>query len=508
MHRQARLSSLPAIGTLFAILAASPASAQNPSGDWRSDVQGFAHRLLDAGLTPGMGIAVTRGDSVVYADGFGVADKATGREVDEDTAFYIASSTKALTATAVVLLAERGELDLEAPVTRYIPGVRFQAPVDADSVTIEALLTMTEGLQDGGPVVFRTAFTGEFEPGQLVELLAGYGPSESGHAFSYGNLPYNILGLVLDPEDGHGWKDIVRREVLDPLDMENTSGRISDFEPNGVAMPHEIDPGEGWQPVRLAKADENMHAAGGHFASARDLGRFVAAHVGDGVVEGERTFPAGVLVSAHEKHADQDREFGPFHRYGWGYGWDLGTFEGDTIVHRFGSFSGYRSHMSFMPTHGIGVIVLVNGGGPASPAADLMATYIYDRLLGKPAVAVTYEGRLAELEARVAQGLQELADHRAERAARQVPLPHPLDAYAGTYEHPALGRMTWRMVDDQLEVSMGVARSVAEVYAAAKNELRVELTGGGEVIGFTFPDGGGPAESLEYNGFTMVRVDG
>lgn len=251
-----------------------------------------------------------------------------------------------------------------------------------------------------------------------------------------------------------------------------------------------------------------MHAAGGHFASARDLGRFVAAHLGDGVVEGERIFPAGVLASTHRKHVDQDREFGPFQRYGWGYGWDLGTFEGDTIVHRFGSFTGYRSHMSFMPSHGIGVIVLVNGGGPASPAADLMATYIYDRLIGKPDVAATYESRLAELETRAAEGLQELIDHRAERKARQVPLPHPLEAYAGTYEHPALGRMEWRVVDEQLEVSMGVARSDVEVYAAAENELRVELTGGGEVIGFTFPDGGGPAESLEYNGFRMVRVDG
>ncbi|MGH7549702.1 MAG: serine hydrolase, partial [Gemmatimonadota bacterium] len=106
MHRLTRVATIPAISTALAILGPSFAFSQDPSGDWRSDVQGFAHRLLDAGLTPGMGIAVTRGDSVVYADGFGVADKATGREVDEDTAFYIASSTKALTATAVVLLAE------------------------------------------------------------------------------------------------------------------------------------------------------------------------------------------------------------------------------------------------------------------------------------------------------------------------------------------------------------------------------------------------------------------
>ncbi|HET6341718.1 MAG TPA: serine hydrolase [Gemmatimonadota bacterium] len=493
------------LSSALSLFLAVPAFGQ--SDDWEADVDGFARRLVDAGLVPGMGIAVTRGDSVVYTAGFGVADKETGRVVDEGTAFYIASSTKALTATAVVLLVERGELELEAPVTRYIPGVRFEEPVDADSVTIEALLTMTEGLQDGGPVVFRTAFTGDFQAGQLVELLAGYGPSESGHAFSYGNLPYNILGLVLGPEGGHGWKEVIRREVLEPLGMDHTSARVSDFEPDQVARPHEIRPGEGWQPVRLAKADENMHAAGGHFTTARDLGRFVAAHLGDGAVGGERVFPARVLESTHRKHVDQDREFGPFHRYGWGYGWDLGTFEGDTIVHRFGSFTGYRSHLSFMPSHGIGVVVLVNGDGPASPAADLMATYIYDRVRGKTDVAAVYDAALSQLEERAAQELQELTKHLAERAARQVPLPHPLEAYAGAYEHPALGRMEWRVVGDGLEVSMGIAESEAEVYAAAEDQLRVELTGGGEVIDFTFPEGGGAAESLEYNGFTMARVE-
>lgn len=492
---------------VFALSFFLAAPAFGQADDWHPDVDGFASRLVEAGLVPGMGIAVTRGDSVVHTAGFGLADQATGRAVDDSTAFYIASSTKALTATAVVLLAEHGELDLEAPVSSYIPGVRFDSPLDADSITIEALLTMTEGLQDGGPVVFRTAFTGDFLAGQLVELLAGYGPSESGHAFSYGNLPYNILGLVLSPQDGHGWKDLIRREVLEPLGMDKTSARVSDYEPQAIARPHEMRPGGGWQPVRLAKADENMHAAGGHFASAKDLGRFVASHLGDGTVGGERIFPAGVLASTHRKRVDQDRDFGPFHRFGWGYGWDLGTFEGDTIVHRFGSFTGYRSHMSFMPSHGIGVIVLVNGDGSASPAADLMATYIYDRIRGKPDLTAIYDARLNELEERAIQGLQELADHLAERAARQVPLPHPLEAYTGVYEHPALGRMEWRVAGDDLEVSMGIAKSEAEVYAAAEDQLRVELTGGGEVIDFTFPEGGGPAESLEYNGFTMARVE-
>ena len=491
---------------LLAALQADPVFGQAPD-DWRADVDRFARRLVDAGLVPGMGVAVTSGDSVVHVAGYGVADQETGRSVDPATPFYIASSTKALTATAVLLLAERGDIDLDAPVTRYLPALRLQTPLHADSVTIESLLTMTHGIEDGGPVILRTAYTGDFTAGLLVDLLGSYGPAESRRAFEYGNLGYNILGLVLDPEDGHGWKEVVRREVLEPLGMEETTARLSTLDPARLAMPHSLVPGGGFQRVELAKADANLHAAGGHFTTPRDLARFVAAHVGEGAFEGERIFPTGAIVDAHAKHADQDRDFGPFHRYGWGYGWDLGTFEGDTIVHRFGSFSGYRSHMSFMPAHEIGVIVLVNGDGPASPAADLMATYIYDRVRGKPGVAATYDARLVELKQQAAQGLQELVDHLAEREARQVPLPHPLEVYAGAYEHPAVGRMEWRVVGDGLEVAMGIAESEAEVYAAAEDQLRVELTGGGEVVDFTFPEGGGPAESLEYNGFTMVRVE-
>jgi CubicO group peptidase (beta-lactamase class C family) len=494
------------LSTILILLLAVPVSGQEPN-DWRADADRFAGRLVDAGLVPGMGLAVTLGDSVVHVAGYGVADLETGRPVDPATEFYIASTTKALTATAVLLLAGRGEIDLEAPVSRYLPDLRFEAPLDADSISIESLLTLTHGIEDGGPVVLRTAYTGEFTPELLIELLADYGPSESGRAFDYGNLGYNILGLVLDPDDRDGWKEVVRREVLNPLGMEETTARLSTLDPERLAMPHSIGPAGDFHRVPLAKADANLHAAGGHFTTARDMAKFVAAHVSDGTLDGERIFPAEAIAPTHEKHADQDREFGPFQRYGWGYGWDLGTFEGDTIVHRFGSFSGYRSHVSFMPAHGIGVVVLVNGDGPASPAADLMATYVYDRLMGKPDVAAAYDARLDELEQQLAEGLQQLADHLAEREARQVPLPHPLEDYAGVYEHPALGRMEWRVVDDHLEVSMGVAESEAEVYAAAEDKLRVELTGGGEVIDFTVPEGGGPARSLEYNGFTLERME-
>lgn len=504
------MRSFPCLSILvLSLLFFAPAAAGQATigGEWRNDVARFAQSAVDLGLTPGVGIAVTQDDWVLWSGGFGVADASTGREVDEATQFYIASSTKALTGTAVVLRAARGEIDLGAPIDRYVPGLAFRAPMDAGEVTVERFLTMTDGLEDGGPVVVRTAYSGEFTPELLIELLAEYGPAEDGTAFSYDNLPYNILGLALDPRNPEGWKDAVRAEVLDPLGMDETSARLSMLDPDRIAMPHDVVPGDGFRRIPLLKADANLHAAGGHFTTPRDLARFVAAHASGGRLEGARIFPEEAIASTHALHAEQDRTFGPYQRFGWGYGWDLGTWEGKTIVHRFGGFPGYRSHMSFEPASRIGVVVLVNGGGPASAAADLIASYVYDRLLGREELDIVYERKLHDLELEAANEERETAEHLAERAARLAPLAHPLAAYAGTYVSPRLGTLTWRVVADGLEVHMGVASSRAEVFDAAADELRVTLTGGGLVARFEFPEDGGHATGVVIAGERFERTD-
>lgn len=474
-------------------------------GEWRHDVEGFARQVVDAGLAPGMAVAVSQGEWVLYSGGFGVADLETGRRVSADSTFYIASSTKALTASAVVLMAARGELDLSAPITRYLSDLRFREPLDAGAVTLQHLLTMTDGIEQRGPVVVRTAYTGDFTPELLISLLTEYGPSEAGNQFSYRNLGYNILGLALDPDDGHGWKEVVRREVLEPLNMVSTSAQVSAFNPERLAMPHELGPGSEWRRVQLGKTDANLHAAGGHFTSARDLIRFVAAHASDGRLEGERVFPAVAIASTHKPQAEQERSFGPYNRFAWGYGWDLASWEGKTIVQRFGAFSGYRSHMSFEPTSGLGVVVLTNGGEIASPAADLVASYIYDRLLGREGLEAEYQRQLVELQAGADEMQTGKTEHLAERAARLAPLSHPLEDFAGSYESPRMGRIVWQVVAGGLEARIGIAGSRAEVYDAEQNQLRIEI-GGGVVVTFEFPDAGGLAEALVIRGERFERV--
>ena len=454
-------------------------------------------------MTPGMAVAVVRGDEVVYSRGFGFADVEAKRPVTPETLFYIASTTKSFTAFAATLLAFHGELDLEAPIARYLPSLRLRAPLSPDSITLRDLLSLRHGIEEGGPVVFRTAFSGEHDPEQLVALLADYKPASTGRTFEYGNLGYNMAGMVLDAAIGVGWKEVLQQRVFTPAGMLSTTAFKSRVPAERLALPYAADV-QGFRRLYDAKDDSNMHAAGGHLSTVLDLARWVGVHLNQGRWDGRQVFPAQVVAATHEQQVGQDRKFGPYERHGWGLGWDLGTYEGDLLVHRFGTFSGFRSHVSFMPERGVGVVVLVNNATPATFLADLVACYAYDLLLGKPDLGPKYGTQLDQYRTQVAQMRQGIAQDKEKRAARSQKLPYSLAAYAGDFTNPAMGTMHWEVVQEHLEVRMGVMWSPVEVYSGDDNQLRIELTGSGTVVKFTLD--GARAASLVWDGNEYVRV--
>ncbi len=501
-----RFASLAFIAiTLAAPEAARAVQHAPPRGSHATVLDSFISRAFELDLTPGLAVAVVEGDRVIYSRGLGYADiEARRRVVADSTLFYIASTSKSFTAFLAATLDHRGRLDLDAPISRYLPELRFQPPLSAEEITLRDLLTHTHGIASDGlhPVVVRTAYTGVYTDSLLIDLLGEYPPSPTGRAYNYGNLGYNIAGLVIDAVMERGWKDLQRDEVFLPAGMRQTTAGTSRIDRGRLALPHAADP-VGYHRIHFGKADANMHAAGGHLTTALDLARWLEAHMNDGRIDGRQVFPAEVVAETHRQQATQDRDFAYFHRYGWGLGWDLGTYEGDTLIHRFGGFPGFRSHVSFMPRHGIGVVALVNSN-IASRLTDLVAAYAYDLLLGKPGLEEKYERLLPQVADRAENLRRRIAEDRAERAARQEPLPYPLSAYGGTYENRELGRMEWRVVNGALRAEMGVMRSGTEVHDAAANQLRVELRGRGEVVEFVFEDG--EAVTLTYMGRNFTRV--
>jgi CubicO group peptidase (beta-lactamase class C family) len=469
------------------------------------DLDAFIARALATDVTPGMAVAVVRGTDIIYAKGFGFADKEAGRRVNADTQFYIASTTKSFTGLAASLLATRGAIDLDMPLSRALPRAKIHADVSADKITLRDLLTHTHGIMPGGPVDLRTAYTGEFTNAELLDLLRFHGPAPTGRAFVYSNLGYNIFGMVLDDKFKEGWKQVLQREVFDPLGMRSTTAFMSKADATRLAQPYELRTA-GAERVDYAKRDENMQSAGGHLSTANDLARYLVAHINGGKIDGKQVLPEAAIQATHRQQVEQNRSFGSFQRFGWALGWDMATYDGDTVLQRFGGFQGFHSHLSFMPERRVGVVVLANGGAASTFVADAVASYAYDRVLGKPGLAERIEERWKTLNTELARGREGIAKDLATRRARPQTTPLPFAAYAGTYESPVLGKMIWTLENGRLQVRMGVARGNVEVYNGAQYQFRVDLTGGGSVVDFNVPEGAQQPASLRFMNQTFVRI--
>ena len=458
-------------------------------------------QLFALDLAPGMAVAVVRDTQVIYAKGFGWADVEAKRPVTPETIFYIASTTKSFTGLAAVLLDEQGRFDLDAPLSRYLPTAKLQSPLDPDSITIRSLLSHTHGIDNDGPIVFRTAYTGEHTNDRLVALLASHPPAKTGREYVYGNIGYNIAALAMDATLGESWRDVLQRMIFQPLGMTSTTAYVSRMPRERLAQPYRRDP-TGFARAPYNKGDANMQAAGGLVSTAADMARWLEAHITHGVVDGRRVFPASAIAETHRRQATLSQNARGFAVHGYGFGWQIGMLGGDTVLAHGGGFLGFTTNMSFMPQRRIGVIVMTNENGTGFVLAELASRAVYSRLING-------EGFTPDSLARIraeAEGFRErVAADRARRAARPQTLPFPLEAYAGTYENELYGRLVFSVVNGKLEARAGQAWSAVEVFDGAQNALRVELTGSGQVARFGFE--GNRAVSVEVSGVRFRRVD-
>ena len=446
MARYRGTSLLSAITALAAALGAMPLAAQAgeaaaPAG-WISQ---WIREVLQTGATPALAVAVVQGDSIIYARASGVADLATGQPATDSTRFYVASTTKAFTALAAAVLDQRGRLPLGASLRDVFPELALHDSLSPASISMRDLLALRSGIGDG-PVIVRTAYTGEFTTPVLISLLRTHGPAPAGRAFYYSNVGYNIYGMALERRLGRPWQDVVAETVLTPLGMHGTTARVSSLPGYRLAMPHEFVRGE-LARAPLQKSDQTMHAAGGHVTTAGDLARFLLAQLNEGRVRGQPGVPAAAVSETHRLNTPQNRQFSFVRRTGWGLGWDIGEYDGNLLLQRNGGFRGYYSHVSFLPGRELGVAVLANGGLDGD-AAETLARGIYDVLLGRldrSALAA----RRDSLAASVARARQPRSD------AARTPLPGQPSRYFGRFTNDVLGTLELEGNDEVLLVRMG-----------------------------------------------------
>lgn len=468
-------------------------------------VDALVERAFALGLTPAMGVAVVMDGRTVYSRALGMADREKGIAAADDTLWYVASTSKSFTGFGVALLEAEGALDLSAPITTVVPSARWHASAKPEELTLVSFLTHTHGLEGNGPLVLSAAFTGAVPEARWPELLQ-YHAAVASRDLTYSNLGYNVAAMAIDGVRPEGWKAYIDRAVFQPAGMRDTFAIVSGVDDARIAKPHDFTADGRFETLPFEKRDLTMNAAGGHLTTLSDLARWITVQMDGGVIDGRQVFPKAAIDRAHALLGARDATFATFERQGWGLGWDVGRYQGDRMISRFGSYASFRSHVSFLPDRRTGVVAQVNGG-PGGPLTDVIAAYVYDLAAGRPDADARADAMLARA-AQVIDRLKESVRHDNERrAARPQTLPRPLADYTGAFESAAMGRMEWRARDGRLALQWGVLEPAVEVFDAAAGRMRIQLPGSGDVVEFVF-EGPGPATAVQYRGYQLARVEG
>jgi CubicO group peptidase (beta-lactamase class C family) len=313
---------------------------------------------------PGLALAIVHNDEIVYTQGYGVASP-DGTPVTPQTPFIIGSTSKSFTALAIMQLVEAGEIELDAPVQTYLPWFTMADPELAKLITVRHLLAHTSGLS--GPVSDKDLVNPDVSEAALethIRELADYNLARTpGESHEYNNTGYDILGLIVQNVSGGSFEDYIEEHIYAPLEMTNSYTSKTEAEANGLAVGHTFFFGN---PRVSADAPYSRRKLPSGFliSSAEDLGHYLIAQLNGGYY-GETQILTPENIALMHQPAVETLNKG----ISYAFGWRTNLVEGEPAVRHGGDTSSSHSNISFSPTRGWGVAIVMNAFGFPQSAA-------------------------------------------------------------------------------------------------------------------------------------------
>lgn len=446
----------------LAPLAACASTRTQPNAYGR--LERFLDRLAALELAPpGFTVSVVTRDGPPLTHAWGVRDASTGAPMRADTPIYIASMTKAFVGLMAAALEQRGTFNLDRTLADYFPNARLPAPLDPATISFRQLLSH-RGHLSNEYLQHRTANTDDVPVSEYARLLS-IGTEYREQDFRYTNAGYLLYAAGLELETGRSWRDHLHEAVLRPLRLSATSARASNYAPDAPARGHQRTR-DGWFTLP-PKGDATMHAAGGMFSTAEDMTKWLGAHLE----------PSGSLRSAIARSHQQLATFPPESYFetigeGYSYGWIMAAYRNLRLFHHGGTFTGFRTQMSFAPELGAGIAVLVPTDHLGGQFAAIVTETAYDFLREDIDADARAEARISTFDADTRSHLDQLIARR-EQAWRFVPREWSptraeLEVYSGRFESDGYGTMVVENGGDHLLARMG-AQTLRLVPGVADN---------------------------------------
>lgn len=360
--------TLALAAVLLAVVAPRAVRAQSPatsSPPWVAALDSAIMSEMARTMTPGAQVAVVVDGKLAYSRGYGVADIESGRVVTERTLFRVGSVTKMVTAAALTQLAADGKLDLQLPISTYIPEL---AGKRVGAVTTHQLLTHNAGWLDNAIPYGRM---GEGALGEVMRVVNDtLFFTEPGRVYSYSNPGYSMVGYVAEMAGKQRFGLTVDQLVLRKMGMPRATFRPLEAMTQDFSQGHVGAPGRAGTIVRPFTENTAQWSAGFLFASAGELARFTIALMDGGMLDGQRVMAEDAvrrMTTGHQAIPGTTTA-----RYG--YGLNIGTVGGERTWRHGGSINGFDAQVSMFPDRKFAVIVIDNrGGAPMQGLTDLVA---------------------------------------------------------------------------------------------------------------------------------------
>lgn len=294
-------------------------------------------------------VAVAQDGKILWEEGFGWADRERRIVATEHTPYSLASISKPITATALMVLVERGKIDLDLPANDYLGETPLRSHAwDASGATVRSLANHTSGL----PLHYQFFYADEGrERPTMAESIRRYGVlvAPPGERYQYANFGYGVLDYLIERQSGKPFGQFLREEVFLPLAMTRTSvGMLPELEAETAAR---YSPDQ----QRLPFYDFDHPGASAVFSSAHDLVRFGLLHL-------HQRLPEQKAILSDESLEAMTRDACPIGnggRYGVGWGVQDDAF-GYRMVGHSGGMGGVRTTLTLVPSEKLVVTVLSN----------------------------------------------------------------------------------------------------------------------------------------------------
>jgi CubicO group peptidase (beta-lactamase class C family) len=318
---------------------------------------------------PGMAVLLIRNGRIEYRKGFGLADVDAHTPITPNTQFLLASVTKQFTAMAIMILAEQRKLQFDDTLAKFCP----EFPGYAQTITIRNLLNHTAGLTEYSELLvgkvddekyFRSSKSPpaahEFTAAEALQALSRqqtlrFSP---GDKFEYSNSGYVVLGQIIERVTGKRYAEFLKETIFDPLGMHDTL--VVDERKQKVpqlALGYGKRNGQ-WQDITYTP-ENHIYGEDDVVSTVNDLYKWDQALYTERLVRRsmlEMAFTPGRTNNGKEIKAPfLDRR-----PTSYGFGWFIGSLDGNQTIEHGGAWSGYRTYILRVPSRRVTAIVLTN----------------------------------------------------------------------------------------------------------------------------------------------------